>query len=134
MLELALGYGKGPISAYQIASSQGISRKYLDQILAALKAAGLVRVVRGAGGGYTLSRPPDKIRLWEIVLALEGSIDPAQCVSDPSSCPRAQSCVTRDIWCEIKRVVEKVLNSKSLSTLVENHRQRTSQRALMYYI
>lgn len=82
-----------------IASEQGISGKYLESIISTLSKGGLVEGVRGKGGGYRLTRPPEDYSVGEILRLAEGSLAPVACLdcgSDP--CARAGSCRTRPLW------------------------------------
>jgi len=124
MLDLALKHGKGPIFLKEVSRSQEISEKYLGQIIMPLKAAGLVKSYRGAHGGYTLQRDPDKITLREIVTTLEGDLNLVECVGDPSSCERFAKCVTQQVWCDVARAVSGTLEATTLADLVQRHHQR----------
>ncbi len=128
MLDLALHYGQGPIPLKDIAERQQISEKYLEQIITVLKIAGLVKSIRGVHGGYILAKPPAKINLGQIIRILEGSIAPVECVDEPEICPRAEFCVTRDVWKEIKRAVDGILKSISLKDLVEREKEKNRAR------
>jgi Rrf2 family protein len=121
MLELALRYGQGPVMMQTIASNQGVSRKYLDTIFTSLKNAGLVHSRRGIGGGHVLTRDPEKVRLGEILRAIEGPISLVDCVSDPAFCSRSHRCVTRDVWTEVSSAIEHVLDNITLAELVRKH-------------
>ena len=131
MLDLALHYGEGAILARDIAARQGISERYLEQLLISLKSAGMVRSTRGARGGFTLAAPPSQTRVSDIVKALEGSIAPVDCVDDPGACSRVQTCVTRDVWVDIRDAIHHVLSSLTLQDLVERH---TEKEAITYHI
>ncbi|HID12038.1 MAG TPA: Rrf2 family transcriptional regulator [Candidatus Latescibacteria bacterium] len=119
VLDLAMHHGEGPIFVKDIARRQGISKKYLDHIITALKAAGLVKSFRGAHGGYILAKDPASIKLSDVVQALEGPLTPVDCVDDPSMCPRSPYCVTIEVWADVKRAIFEVLNSLTLQDLVE---------------
>lgn len=134
LLQLALFYGRGPVHLKEIAKKQQISLKYLEQLIASLKAAGLVKSVRGAKGGYLLSRPPEEIPLIEVFQVLEGSLAPVECVEDAKTCERAGSCATRDVWKDMKEALDKVLDPLTLKDLVQKHRKKTTPPELMYYI
>jgi Rrf2 family protein len=134
LLQLALAYGQGPVHLKEIAQKQQISIKYLEQLIASLKAAGIVKSVRGAKGGDLLSRPPEEIGLSEIFLVLEGSLAPVECVDDAEVCERADFCATREVWKQIKECLDKVLGPLTLKDLVERHREKTKPQELMYYI
>ncbi len=135
MLELALNYGSGQTRLRDIAERQEVSEKYLEHLVAALKAAGLVRGVRGRHGGYLLARSPSEIQLNDIHTALAGSLAPVECVDDPEICNREKLCVARDVWCEVTDAMKKVLESTTLQDLVDRQRVKLNvdgQR--MYYI
>ncbi|HOK96326.1 MAG TPA: Rrf2 family transcriptional regulator [Anaerohalosphaeraceae bacterium] len=119
ILELAMEYGKSPLQIKAIADREDISNKYLEQLIAMLKAAGLVRSVRGPHGGYTLAKPPAEIRLKEVFLTLEGPIAPVECLQHTDFCPRCTDCGTRQIWQELQNAIMGVLESVTLADLVE---------------
>jgi len=119
MLDLAPHYGQGLILVKDIARRQQISELYSEHLLMLLKAAGMVRSIRGARGGYTLAVPPSQISVSDIVQALEGSVAPVDCVDDPEVCPQADMCVPRDFWTEMKKAVNGVLESTTLQDLVQ---------------
>ncbi|MBE9477737.1 MAG: Rrf2 family transcriptional regulator [Chloroflexi bacterium] len=119
MLDLALQSGGGPTLIKDISERQQISRLYLEQLFTRLKAAGLVRSVRGPRGGFMLTRPPREIRFSDIVQAMEGSMAPVECVDDTMLCSRADSCVTRRVWAEVKEAMDEVLTATTLEDLVE---------------
>src|SRR5512136_3074255 len=100
MINLARHYGNGSraIILKDISASEGISIRYLEQIIIPLKINRLVKSIRGAGGGYTLARNPDDIKLSEILHALEGSCCLVECIEDPDFCDRLPTCPTFDIW------------------------------------
>ncbi|MHC4552104.1 MAG: RrF2 family transcriptional regulator [Planctomycetota bacterium] len=119
ILELALEYGNAPLQIKTIADREDISNKYLEQLIAMLKAAGLVRSIRGPRGGYLLAKPPAEIQLKEVFVTLEGPMVPAECLDHPEFCPRCMDCVTRDIWQELQNAIDGVLESVTLADLVE---------------
>ena len=124
MLELALNYGKGPTLLKEIAESEDISMKYLSQLVLPLKVAGLIMGTRGAHGGYLLTRPPEDIKLSEIITAVEGSMNPVECVDNPDICPRSSFCATFEIWEEMGRCNIQVLESHTLKDLVKRHLEK----------
>lgn len=119
ILELALEYGKDPLQIKTIAEREDISNKYLEQLIAMLKAAGLVRSIRGPRGGYMLAKPPAEIQLKEIFVTLEGPMAPAECLDHPEFCPRCMDCATRQIWAELQDAINSVLESNTLADLVQ---------------
>ncbi len=133
LLDLALNGGKEPVPLKDIARRQQISLLYLEHLIAPLIAAGMMRSTRGPRGGVCLARLPEEIRLSEVIGLLEGSIAAVDCVSDPKACARSELCVTRDIWTELKKAMDGVLESITLLDLVE--RQKGKEQSVgMYYI
>jgi Rrf2 family cysteine metabolism transcriptional repressor len=134
LLELALRQGEGPVFLKDVAREQEISLPYLEHLVAPLIAAGIVRSAKGPRGGVSLARDPGGIKLSEITRVLEGSVAPVECVNDPSVCLRSTSCVTRDVWAQLKEVMDGVLDAMTLQDLVEKHHQKGRQDPSMYYI
>ena len=134
MVDLALKYGAGPITAREIADEQQLSAKYLESLLAILGSAGLLRTVRGAKGGHILARPPDQITLRELFEVLEGSDGFVQCTSDPSLCERAGTCVTQEVWAEIHAASMSILQSITLDDMARRVRDKQASAEVMYYI
>ncbi|MGC7873673.1 RrF2 family transcriptional regulator [Desulfosporosinus sp. SYSU MS00001] len=137
MFDLAQHMGEGPVSLKSISERQGISEHYLEQLIAGLRKAGLVKSVRGAQGGYLLGREPDKIKVGDIIRVLEGPIAPTECVSeeDPECCTKAEYCITRTIWERVRDSIAEVLDSITLETMLLDAQKLESERSLyMYYI
>ena len=134
LLELSIRYGEGPVPLKDIARSQQISLQYLAHLITPLVAAGIVLSIRGPRGGVSLARSPQEIKLSEVIGLLEGSIAPVACVNDPKYCSRSDFCVTRDIWGELKKVMDGVLESTTLQDLVERHKKKEQPEAVMYHI
>jgi Rrf2 family cysteine metabolism transcriptional repressor len=119
MLELAQNFGQGPLQTRIIAKNQEISVKYLEQLMAALKSAGLIRSQRGAKGGYILASPPDKIKLSEVFDVFEGPVVTVECVTNENYCTRAADCIARMIWSEIHRAVKDILQTMTLQDALD---------------
>ncbi len=132
VIELANHFGQGPLQIKIIAERQAISVKYLEQLMAMLKAGGFVQSIRGSKGGYRLARAPEKISLDEVFLALEGSITTVECVENDSYCARAADCVAREVWTKVQEAVFGVLRSMTLKDLTEKTNQR--KETLSYQI
>ena len=134
LLDLALHYGEGPVRVKDISRRQELSDRYLEQILSLLKAAGFVRVVRGPRGGFTLARPPEEIRLIDIVAVVEGSTAPVDCVDEPDICDRSSACATRptifarEVWADVKSAIDGVLGSITLQSLADRQREIDRRR------
>lgn len=134
LLDLALHRGEGPVLLKNIAHRQQIPLSYLEHLVAPLIAGGVLRSTRGAKGGVSLARPPAEIKLSEVVQLLEGSITPVECIDNPAVCNRSGSCATRDIWGEMKKAINGVLDSTTLQDLAERQRRKEQPEAEMYYI
>lgn len=122
MIDIAMYEKEGPVSIQAIAERQGISSRYLGQLLTPLKQAGLVRSIRGPQGGYVLAKSAEDITAGDIIRVLEGPISPVDCISEvqPEECIRSNNCVTRDIWLEIRDSVGAILDSHTLASLVKD--------------
>ncbi len=125
-MRLALNYGKGPVFLRDIAREEGVSEKYLSQLVIPLRGNSLVVSLRGSKGGYALARSPREITLGEIVEALEGGLDLVDCVHNPSLCERSKYCVTRDLWGELEGSIREKLSSTTLQDLLERHLRKNN--------
>lgn len=124
MFDLATHYGNGPIFLKDIAERQGISEKYLWQLIPPLKQAGLVTSTRGAHGGYELSRPPEQITVRDIVSTVEGPLSLVDCVGDPSICARQDTCVINGVWSEISAKLIQAMEIITLASMVEKQQKQ----------
>ena len=124
LLDLALHWGEGLVPLKDIAQRQEIPLPYLEHLIAPLIAGGLIRSTRGPQGGVSLLKPPEEIKLSEVIQLLEGSIAPVECVDNPDAYPRSNLCATHDIWEEVKKAIDGVLESTTLQDLVERQRQK----------
>jgi Rrf2 family transcriptional regulator, cysteine metabolism repressor len=124
MLDLAMHEGDEPVLLRELAERQGLSVKYLEQLVGPLRRAGLVRSKRGVSGGFNLARPPEEIRLLEIVEAVEGPLSLVECVAHPEGCPRSSRCATMDVWSEVAGAIREVLAGTSLADLIGRHRSK----------
>lgn len=123
MVELARHHGTGPVSLAEIAEHEALPRPYLEQLVVSLRAAGLVTSTRGAHGGYSLAAEPGRIRMGEVIRALEGPIAPMVCASeDPAHaalCGRSGFCTVNRLWTKVGVAVAEALDSVSLADLVQ---------------
>lgn len=122
ILEIAKNYEKHPTKRKDIARTQEISESYLENILLALKSNELIDTVRGAQGGYKLSRLPSTITLFQIVEALEGSLDLVDCLADGVSCDRIDECAMRVVWSNLKKAMEETLSRVTLQDLLDKNK------------
>lgn len=124
MVALAVNYGKGPVFLKDIAKGENISEKYLSLIIIPLRGVNLVNSVRGAHGGYNLSKEPSQITLKEIVDVLEGDCSLVDCVKNPSSCTRVPICASHDVWTLIGEKISETLSSITLDKLVKMNKEK----------
>jgi len=124
MVDLAIAGSPAPISLKDVAARQNLSDKYLEQIVTPLSRAGLVRSVRGAGGGYLLTRAPEEYTVGDILRPLEGDLAPVECATDTAYCDRCAECVTLELWQEIHQAVSNVVDRTTLADLVERARKK----------
>lgn len=134
LLDLALREANEPVPLKDIAQRQQIPLQYLEHLITPLITAGILRSIRGAKGGIMLAKPPEEIRLSEVIQNLEGPISPTECLNNPNVCDRSASCVTRDIWDELKKAMEGVLESKTLQDLVERQKKKEQSEPLTYSV
>ncbi len=123
MIELAVNYKKDPIQLHEIACKQDISVKYLEQIMAPLRARGYVRTQKGSRGGYHMAISPDKLTLFDIVECVEGSLAPVSCLDNEDSCERSGLCVTRRIWANVQDSMAKELKAVTLAELAADQKK-----------
>jgi Rrf2 family transcriptional regulator, cysteine metabolism repressor len=122
MVQLGRHFGQGPASLSEIAAEEELPRAYLEQLVMSLRDAGLVTSTRGAHGGYELSRPPETIRMSEVLRALEGPIAPMFCATDDpehaTTCDRSSRCTVNILWVRVRDAITSTLDSMTLADLV----------------
>ncbi len=121
LMDIALHQGQGPVNLNDIAQRQGISAKYLWQIVNLLKTAGFVRGTRGPKGGYILLRPVADITLLDVLQTLEGPFSLVECVDDPNLCQRSGACVAHSIWEEVSQSIRGALQKITLAEILRRH-------------
>lgn len=121
MVDLAEHGGKKPTALAEIADRQDISLSYLEQIFTGLRRGGLVRSVRGPGGGYLLARPSDQVRIAEVMMAVEGPERVVSCrPGSPATCRGLpQRCATHDLWEALGHQVYGFLSSITIADVNE---------------
>jgi len=134
MLDVALHCAEGPVHLKDVAGRQGISKKYLEHLTSRLRAAGLLRSVRGTRARTTLGRSPSQIRVSEIFEVLEGPFALLECVDSPERCPRSCNCATRDIWMQMGQLHKAFLASITLEELCRRQSAKEQAGWAMYYI
>lgn len=121
MLDLAINATEEPVSLKSVAQRQGISDKYLEQIISVLNRAGYVKSIRGAQGGYLLRKAPEEYTVGMILRLTEGSLSPVSCIDDDAevNCDRQESCVTLIVWKKINDAISSVVDNTTLQDLVD---------------
>jgi Rrf2 family protein len=133
LLELAVSYNSGePLQIRQISAQQNIPDRYLEQLLATLRRAGIVRSQRGAKGGYLLAREPWKITIFEVISCLEGFDTQVNEESAPNA-KSLEGAVICEIWQEAHQAAHAVFQKYTLQDLCDRRDSRR-QLDLMYYI
>ena len=117
MIVLARRISDGPVFLKDIAAAEDISEKYLSLIVIPLRAAGLIRSIRGAKGGYVLAKNPADISLRDILAAVKEEMSLVHCVRKPQSCSRAASCATRDVWERLSNTMNDTMSDITLDQL-----------------
>ena len=120
-MDIAAHQSQGPVNLNNMAARQGISAKYLWQIVNLLKTAGFVRGTRGPKGGYVLLRDPNSITLLDVIQVLEGPVSFVECVDDPAFCARVEDCVAHSVWSEVSQAVREALQKITLSEILRRH-------------
>jgi Rrf2 family protein len=119
MFEIAAGYPSQPVTIREISDRQDVSVPYLEQILNKLRKAGLVRSVKGPGGGYLLSRAPVEISIAAILRELEGPVAITSCLNPEEGCSRVEGCVTHLLWKSLGEKIEAFLETITLNDLLD---------------
>ncbi len=122
---------EGWVSLGDVAKRQGISRKYLEQVVSLLHKAGFVESLRGKGGGYRLTRPAETYTLGSILRAAEGSLAPVACLdcTNDEICPQIDTCPTVGMWRDLGKVTASFLDSKTLADIVNEDGADTCGKA-----
>jgi Rrf2 family iron-sulfur cluster assembly transcriptional regulator len=120
MLDLAFHSQKAPVTLTDIATRQTISLSYLEQLFARLRRAGMVKGVRGPGGGYTLANQADTINIADIIAAVDEQIDTTKCGGE-GNCQNHKACLTHDLWMGLSEQIRGYLKGITLADLLEKH-------------
>ncbi len=117
LLALAKAYPDQLVSVNQIARTQQISPKYLEQIMAQLKSGNIVKSHPGINGGYRLLHPPSKINLLDVANILEGELAVTECAKATNICQNEDLCPARKLWQNLNHAIEGVLTATTLDQL-----------------
>jgi len=123
MLALALHEDQN-LSVKTVSAMENMSEKYLEQVIPVLVRCGYVKSVRGARGGYHLTKAPDEYTVGMILRAVEGGIAPVSCLDEgENQCAKCNECVTRDLWEQVERAISNVVDHVTLADLVDKQRR-----------
>ena len=130
MVDLAIHYGEEPSSIKSISERQNISEYYLEQLFSPLRKANLIKSIRGAQGGYILSKAPKDITVADVMKVLEGPIEISDCIdgNTENSCGNIDCCATRLLWSRIKESIDTVMESTTLQDMVDDYNKIKSNR------
>lgn len=125
MIDLALNDNGDYIPLKEVAQRQGITFKYLEQIIILLKRAGYLKSARGNGGGYRLSKTPDKYTIGDILRTTEGNLSPTICLEDDKNmCPRSVECPTLRFWTGLDKVISDYVDGITIKDLIDEQNNR----------
>jgi Rrf2 family protein len=122
VLDLSTSYGNGVVSIHEMAKRLDIPIKFLEQILLDLKRGGFVESRRGKIGGYLLARPPEKIKLGEVIRYIDGSIEPIACANPEkkyTGCMDIHRCVFKKLWQSVARATATIVDNTTFQDLVK---------------
>lgn len=120
MFEIAKSSADRPVTIKEISERQDVSVPYLEQILNKLRRAGIIKSVKGPGGGYMLARAPENISIASILNELEGPVALTSCLDPDEGCSRVEGCVTHLLWKSLGAKIEAFLETITLKDLMEN--------------
>ena len=127
MLDLALHNNGECIKLKDIAARQDLSEKYLEQIISVLNKAGYVKSVRGAQGGYRLTKAPEEYTVGMILRLTEGSLAPVACLENGAAeCERCDTCETLDVWKDLYKAINRVIDGVTIADLAEKARKNSA--------
>lgn len=131
LIDLALYSETEPVSINTIAERQGLSERYLEQLMALLKKNGIVKSIRGASGGYSLAKPASEISVGDILRALEGNLEPVDCggLNPEEGCSASGTCVTKYVWQRINESITNTVDEIMLDQILAESRKMPEQPA-----
>lgn len=127
MIDLAKNQGDGFVSLKDIAYRQGVSKKYLEQIVAILNKPDILQTNRGYQGGYRLAKAPSEYTVGDVLRITEGGIAPVSCLEqNPIQCERADQCDTLPVWKGLYNVINEYLDGITLQDIVDKSNEKAS--------
>ncbi len=131
LLDLAINQQQGCVCLKDIAQRQGISKKYLEQIVPALSKANILLTSRGFQGGYRLAVAPDKCTVGSVLRVTEGNMAPVACLTNNAAdCTRRDTCLTLPLWYELDRIINEYLDSVTLQDILDGKTDAASKKLL----
>ena len=127
MYELAANYGGSPVSIKSVAEKQNIPEAYLEQLIAILRKDELVVSIRGAQGGYRLSRPPEEITVGDVLRSLEGGLKLIDCLEEEETCGKSCACPSRIVWKKLSDGLNSIVDSITLRDMIEEYSRTQAQ-------
>ncbi len=123
MVDIAANCKEGCVSLKTIAERNNLSESYLEQLIAPLKKAGLVKSTRGSNGGYILARSPENISVGDILRVVEGPIELVECLSGEKTCGTGDctSCATKNVWAKLSESVAEAADNISLYEILKGN-------------
>ena len=110
LIDVGMNTGSGPVLLKDICARQDLSMKYLDRIITMLKVAGFIKNAAGGSSGYILAKPPEDIKVIDVVRVMENDFYPVACADPASECPRREECAAAEIWERLRDYSEKALD------------------------
>ena len=129
LLDVALHRDGGPVTLAAISARQRISQSYLEQLFGRLKRAGLVRSVRGPGGGYDLAADPDDVSVSEVLSAVGEGFDATRC-GGAGACHDGDVCLTHELWADLSMQIDLFLSRMTIASLLQRGDVRSVARRL----
>jgi len=129
MYEIARANAIGPVTIKKISEEQHVSVAYLEQILNTLRKAGIIKSVKGPGGGYVLNKTPDNISIGAILRELDGPVAITSCLDPKEGCMRIDGCVTHLLWKSLGEKIEAFLDNMTLQDLIEGQQPAGTSRS-----
>ncbi len=118
-LEYLASQKKGFVSLAEVAQAKSLPLKYLERLASKLKIAKLITSKEGSGGGYSLAKPAQQIKLLEVLEILEGDLAPTICTGDHKICPRQKNCVMKKGWLSVRNKIYRILSNLTLADLLK---------------
>jgi Rrf2 family cysteine metabolism transcriptional repressor len=131
MIHLSLSYNKGPLKVRDISEKEKIPEKFLEQILLELKKAGLLQSWKGAGGGYSLIKPPDEVTMAHVIRIIDGPLAPLSCVSQWAyvRCPEENNCGLHSVMLDVRNAIAEILEGVTFADVCKRTRGMLKKQA-----